>query len=78
MLASLISFSFWYSVISRFFTRPNVAHLLPAPPPRVTREEVLEIVEYFFSKNVKKLWKLSKLSKKIKIYAIKYNLLDFY
>ena len=34
VLASLISFSFWYSVISRFFTLPNVAlqPILPGPP----------------------------------------------
>ena len=31
VLASLISFSFWYSVISRFLTLPSVA-LQPGPP----------------------------------------------
>ena len=37
----------------------------------------LEIVD-FFSKNVKKIVEIIKIKKKVKIYAIKYNLLDFY
>ena len=46
-------------------------------PRRVTRV-FLEIVDFLKVKMRKKLWKLSKLSKKVKIYAMKYNLLDFY
>ena len=47
------------------------------PVDRVTRV-ILEIVEFFLVKMWKKLWKWSKLSKKVKIYAKKHNLLDFY
>ena len=47
------------------------------PMSRVTGV-FLEIVEFFLVKMCIKLWKLSKLSKKVKIYAIKFNLLDFY
>ena len=35
-------------------------------------------IDGFLVKMWKKLWKWSKLNKKVKIHAIKYNLLDFY